>query len=128
MTKKMHKRTWVLIFGGLTVLLAFIGFNMRDLIFGAPLHITNIHDGEVVRTAIVSIAGSARNATAVTINGREAAIDTHGAFADEIILSPGYNILEIARSDRFGNTKTRLFHIAALVPDTVALAPSAEAH
>lgn len=128
MTKKLHKRTWALISGGTLVLLAFIGFNMRDLIFGAPLHVATIHDGESVHEAIVSIAGSARNATVVTINGRPAAMDTHGAFTDEIILSPGYNILEIARSDRFGNTKTRLFHIAALVPDTVALAASAEVH
>jgi hypothetical protein len=113
------KKTW-LILGIASLLLAFVGYNMRDIIFGCPLIIHGATDGATVTSLIFPIAGNARHAKTITIDGRTVAFDRNGNFTEKILLSPGYNIVEVALTDRFGKEKTRTFHLYA--DPTVAVA------
>jgi len=100
-----------------------IVYNMRDIIFGTPLSINASIDGSTVPSLVFPLSGNAGHAKELLINGRPVQIDRNGAFADEILLSEGYNIVEVARIDRFGKEKTRTFHLLSAPTTAVASAP-----
>jgi hypothetical protein len=56
----------------------------------------------------------------MTINGRIISIDRQGNFSDGVILSPGYNIVEVAQKDQFGKEKKQTYHWVASPSLTVA--------
>jgi hypothetical protein len=107
---------------GLVVLsvLGFIFGNVRDLLFGAPLAIHTINDGTTLSDGFLPVQGNAGHAKTVSINGRVVAIDRKGNFADGVLLSPGYNVLEIALRDQFGKEKVKTYHLVLSETDTVA--------
>lgn len=89
---------------------ALVVYNIRDLVFGTPLQVVAAKDGSTLGDTFLPLSGVARHARELLINGRTVAIDRSGKFTDAIILSPGYNIVEVALLDRFGNTETRTYH------------------
>lgn len=89
---------------------ALVTYNMRDILFGSPFSVRTAPDGTTVSDAFVPITGDARHAKELTINGRPIAIDTNGAFSDGVLLSPGYNIVSVALSDRFGKEQIKTYH------------------
>jgi hypothetical protein len=96
-----------------TLTAAFFGlviYNIKDMIFGAPLTVHTIADGSTVSNPYVAITGSSKHAQSITINGRPIGVNDQGQFADGVILSPGYNIVEVAETDQFGKTKEYSYH------------------
>jgi hypothetical protein len=93
--------------------LGFAAFNMRDILFGCTLTVDGITDGATVASLVFPINGSAPHAKRITVDGRSIAIDREGNFSENILLSPGYNIVEVALEDRFGKEKTKTFHLYA---------------
>ena len=99
---------------------ALAAYNMRDLVLGTPLEVVAAQDGATLESTFLPLSGVARQARELLINGRTVPIDRAGNFTDAIILSPGYNIVEVALKDRFGNTETRTYHWVVEVPSSVA--------
>lgn len=104
----------------LALVIGVVFYNTKDLFFGAPLSIHTVLDGATVTDAFLPISGSAKHAFGVSINGRAVAIDTNGSFTDGVVLSPGYNIIEIIGQDRFGKEKHKVFHLVAEPSSSVA--------
>lgn len=105
--------------------IGLVCYNMRDSILGSPLVITTAHDGATVNTAFLPINGVARHARELLINGRAVALDRAGTFTDGVVLSPGYNIVEVAVLDQFGNKKVKTYQIVVTAPVTaVAVTPN----
>lgn len=103
--------------------LALVCYNMRDRIFGTPFTIATAHDGATLTSPFLSIAGTARHARALLIDGRSVTVDRDGVFDDEVVLSPGYNIVEVAVQDQFGKERVRTYHLVVTAPpSTVAIA------
>jgi len=55
----------------------------------------------------VIITGVAKNVSALTLNGAGVAIDQNGEFSKLLLLSPGFNIMEVSAEDKFGRTDTQ---------------------
>ncbi len=53
------------------------------------------------------ITGNANHARTLFINGRAVLINTHGDFADELVLIPGMNKITITAEDVRGRTHTK---------------------
>lgn len=102
------------------VVLAIVGYNMRDRILGTPLSITIAQNGSTVTTPFLPITGVAKHARELSINGRTITVDRSGVFDDEVLLSPGYNIIEVALKDQFGNEKLKTYQIVVSPPSAVA--------
>ncbi len=102
------------------VVLAIVGYNMRDRILGTPLSITIAQNGSTVTTPFLPITGVAKHARELSINGRTITVDRSGVFDDEVLLSPGYNIIEVALKDQFGNEKVKTYQIVVSTPSAVA--------
>ncbi len=97
-----------------------IAFNIKDMLFGSPLKIKMVADGTTVDTTYLPISGTAKNARQISINGRIVSIDRGGNFNDGVILSPGYNIVEVAERDQFGKEKKEAIRVVSVPPPTVA--------
>ena len=94
-----------------TVFFLFIlvyGFlRSTDLLFGIKIKRVSIggeaaESGAVVKEDITKIAGTAKNAVKLLLNGREISVDLGGNFEETIALLPGYNIISIQATDKFG--------------------------
>ncbi|HTH93378.1 MAG TPA: hypothetical protein VL576_02795 [Candidatus Paceibacterota bacterium] len=112
MKKIIGKLTLATILIGALVVgfLGLIVYNIKDMVFGAPLTVHTIADGSTINNDYVAITGSAKHAQSITINGMAVGVDRQGNFSDGVILSPGYNIVEVAETDRFGKTKNYAYH------------------
>lgn len=98
--KKIVKIAGFSIFFLLIIVYAF--FRSHDLIFGVKIKNVNIADGAKVTSSILEVKGNAKNATNLTLNGREISIDETGNFNETIALLVGYNIINIKAQDKFG--------------------------
>lgn len=86
----------------------YVYTNTQTLIAGPRISITSPADGALIATSsAVSVTGSVKHATHVNLNGRAITIDQHGRFREQLLLMPGYNIISIYATDRFGRTHTR---------------------
>ncbi len=103
MTNQDVKR--ILKISALSILFIFIivysFFNARGLIFGVRIKNVNL-ERKVDDNNVVKITGNAKNAKNISLNGRNISIDQTGKFDETIILLPGYNIIDILATDKFG--------------------------
>ncbi len=113
----------MLIFSIITVFVV-VFYNTKDLFLGAPLSVSTVLDGTTVTDSFLPISGSARHASRIEINGRIVSIDKSGKFTDGVVLSPGYNIVEIVQQDKFGKEKHKTFHLVAQPASAVATSMS----
>lgn len=117
--KQLTLKSGILLTLGVAII-ALVGYNMRDRILGTPLVVRTADNGATLTSAFLPITGSARHARELLINGRSITIDRHGAFTDEIVLSPGYNIVEVSLTDQFGSHKTKTYQVVFDAPQAVA--------
>lgn len=99
-SKKTLRLASLVIFFLLIITYGF--FRSHDLIFGVKIKNVNITDGARVTENILKITGNAKNATDLTLNGREISIDQGGDFDETMVLLLGYNVVTIRAKDRFG--------------------------
>ncbi len=116
------KTTLLSIFG--IAVLGLVSYNIKDLVVGTPLKIQTATDGSTLSTPFLPIVGTAKHAREILINGRPIALDRSGAFNDEVLLSPGYNIVEVALKDQFGNEKIKTYQVVVSIPQAVAANPN----
>ena len=77
-------------------------FRSHDLIFGVKIKDVNIVDGAKVAESVLLVKGNAKNATFLSLNGREISVDDAGNFDETIVLLSGYNVINITAKDKFG--------------------------
>ena len=112
--KKIVKILGLSIFFLLIIIYAF--FRSHDLIFGVKIKNVNIdglpaQSGTKVSYSVMKITGNAKNATNLTLNGREISIDENGNFDESFVLLMGYNIINIKAKDKFGYTDEKNYRL-----------------
>ncbi len=78
---------------------------------GPKLTIISPINGSAVSESLVSITGKTKNVQKIILNGREIDRNEVGDFSEEILLSYGYNILELTVEDRFGKKDSEILQI-----------------
>ncbi len=96
------------------LLAGYAAFEARRLIAGPAITIASPRDGSVVAGPVVHITGEARNAAFFAMNDAQAFVDESGRFDEALSPPPGYTVLTLRATDRFGRTA------AATVRVTVA--------
>ncbi len=99
------------------VLLAAIGYGLfeaRRLIGGPVITIEAPLNGSKTASTSVTIAGTARNISFLTINDAPAFTDEQGHFTEQLSPPPGYAIFTVAATDRFGRRASAEIHITVL--------------
>ena len=72
---------------------------------GPKISIDAPSNGEVVRNSYLEVRGQAFNVASLSLNGRPVYTDEAGNFKEGLLLSAGYNIIELIATDKFGRMK-----------------------
>ena len=89
-------------------------FESRRLLSGPRITIESPKSGSATSSALVTISGTAKNISFLTMNGAPAYADETGRFFATLSPSPGYAIFTVSASDRFGRRATSQVHITVL--------------
>ena len=90
-------------------MLYYAYYQSRGIISGPQISVISPQNGETIRNPLVHVYGTTKRAKQITLDGREIFIDLEGNFGEELLLAPGYNIIELAALDAEGhNTKKTL--------------------
>ena len=82
-------------------------YQSKNLREGPRLSIDTPINGALATTSLITVAGTAQNITAISLNGRAIYIDETGHFEEKLLLSYGYNIITLSAKDKFGRTVTK---------------------
>jgi hypothetical protein len=93
------------------IIVVFVFFNSKDLIFGVKIKNVNLQDNLKVTDSIFEITGQAKNAVKLTLNGREISVDQKGNFDETISFLSGYNLVEIIAQDKFGHVDEKNYKV-----------------
>jgi Glucodextranase, domain B len=93
------------------IILGYTWYRTKDLIVGVRLHVSGIVDYESRTDPHITLSGNALHATKLLINGRTIFITKGGDFTEDLLLLPGYNIIEVQATDKFGKSKEQVFHV-----------------
>jgi hypothetical protein len=107
---KFYLKTIIIIIS-LIILFGYGIFELWGYMNGPKLTIISPINGSAVSESLVSIAGKTKNAQKITLNRRDIDRNENGDFSEEILLSYGYNILELAVEDRFGKRDSEILQI-----------------
>lgn len=83
----------------------------HSLIIGVKIKEVNLENGARVSSAVQEIKGNAKNASTLTLNGREISLDQNGDFSETVVLLSGYNIINITAEDKFGDSDEKNYQI-----------------
>jgi len=96
---------------------ALIGYGLfeaRRLIEGPTITITAPKNGSATSTAALSVTGTARNISFLTINDHPAYTDEAGNFAFTLSPPPGYASITVTARDRFGRSARKSVFITVV--------------
>lgn len=119
---KKFLRTGLL--GGLFVfIIGYSLFRTNALATGVSLSVESIRDGDIFHDGILTLTGTAVHATYLSINDKEIVIDEQNGFSEELVLSPGYNIITVEASDKFDQGTMRTYRVLYEESQNVAALP-----
>ena len=79
-------------------------YNSERLRAGPSIEITLPKNGENVTSSLVTILGTVRNISFLTLNGRQIYADDQGGIREQVLLVEGYNVFILKGTDRFGRS------------------------
>jgi hypothetical protein len=83
------------------VIVAYSIFQAWKLISGPIITIYSPRNGATFTEALVSVEGTAKNVAYLNLDDRPIFTDQNGYFKENILLSPGYNIIKLDGRDKF---------------------------
>ena len=86
----------------LICLFSYGAFEVWAYATGPKITVSSLKNGTMVSESLIAIEGQGGNTKIITLNDRPIVVDEQGNFSEKILLSYGYNILELKAEDRFG--------------------------
>jgi hypothetical protein len=94
------KTTSVVLLG--LIIVGYSLFQASTLLRGPVIDIYTPQNNATYDTTLIQIQGRARNIAYIRLNGTKMFTDKDGYFDEKILLSPGYNVVTLIASDKFG--------------------------
>lgn len=107
--KSILKYTLIALFS--VGLLYFIFTRSEQYLEGPSLIVTYPQDGTSTTTQSIYIAGEAQRIAFLSLNDMQIFANDEGFFKEKLLLSPGYNIIEVKVTDRFERERAERLHI-----------------
>ena len=95
-------------------LIAFFGYGIFEIwnyATGPKIIVISPKDGTAVSESLITIEGQTKNINQITLNDRPITVDEAGNFSEKILLSYGYNVLELKAEDRFGKKTEQVLQL-----------------
>lgn len=103
--KRVLSTLMVVLFAGTIFYYAY--YQSRGIIAGPTITLSSPHDGDDITAPLAHIKGSAVRAKELTLDGRAIFVDLSGNFDEQLLLYPGYNIIELAAKDADGREEKK---------------------
>lgn len=98
---------------GLVVVIIFYAYyQSRAIIEGPQIEIIEPENNATASSSLLTIRGTTIHAKELTLDGRPIFIDLEGRFREQLLLSPGYNIIELTAKDAQGREIKKRLEIA----------------
>lgn len=113
MLTKSFKYALKIGFSGLLflIIIGYAFYRTKDLILGVKLEVSGIKDNSSYSSPLINISGRAKNASFVSLSGKEIYIDKDGYWNDKLLLMSGYNIITIEVKDKFGHQTRKNYQV-----------------
>jgi len=82
-------------------------FQARNLINGPEITIESPANGATLTDQRVTITGTAKNISYISLNDRQIFVDNDGVFREDLLLGEGYNIWKLEAKDKFGRVVSK---------------------
>jgi Glucodextranase, domain B len=92
-------------------LLGYILFQARFLILGPRIFVTSPQNNEALSNPVVTVSGQVENAVSLSLDDRPIFPDQTGNFSEELLASPGLNIIKLDAKDRFGRETEQTLNV-----------------
>lgn len=86
-------------------------FQASAFLSGPEIEFISPSTEDVVTEPSITVRGTAERIAFLELNGRPIFINEKGVFEEDLILSPGINIIELKAEDRFGRVIVRYLNI-----------------
>lgn len=86
----------------LALFAAYFIYEAQDYLYGFSAEIIYPADGQYLESSAVTVRGKVTGAAFITLNGRQILTDESGMFAEELLLAPGINVIDLEAKSRFG--------------------------
>ncbi len=93
------------------IVLFYGWYRARDFVAGPMIELSTPQNGIATTTHSIIVAGTAKNISDITLDGRKIFIDKEGHFSENILLHPGHNIISLNAVDRFGRNTNKTLEI-----------------
>ena len=91
--------------------LAFVGSKVYPIIHGPAITVATLINGGSVSDPMVRISGNAAFTQELVVNGKTLNLAPDGTFDEKLVLNPGYNLITLQGSDRFGKTNSTTYAV-----------------
>jgi Glucodextranase, domain B len=89
--------------GGLALLICLYSlFQAQKIIQGPQIKLDSPLNGATYTTSLIEVKGVAKNITLLLIDNNKTLTDLQGNFSVKLLLTPGYNIINLEARDKFG--------------------------
>src|SRR4051812_8630843 len=95
---------------GIAILAILIGsagyayFQASTYLDGPRINIVSPTSGETVLTDMVTVSGTVKNASFISLDGRQIYTTEAGVVEEQLLVPLGYTIITLKARDRFGHT------------------------
>ena len=102
MNKNNRNKISIYLFSIILILtIGYTYYQTKSFTRGPVLKIEEPLDGSLLETNLVMIKGSTENISYITINDRQVFVNEKGILNEKVLLSPGYNIINISAKDKY---------------------------
>src|SRR3989344_4523425 len=112
MAPNARKIIKISIFASIFLFIASYAYLKTANLIGGPIIVVeNPENGSVSSESLINIGGVAKNISKISLNDRPINVDEDGNFKEKLLLSYGYNIMELKAEDRFGRKTNKTLEL-----------------
>ena len=93
--------------GIVAIAFAYAYYQAQNIINGPSFTLDPVSDISRATNPVIHIAGTAQHTSELFLDNRKIFMDEDGHFEEVVLLSDGYNIIELSAYDRFDRMSTR---------------------
>jgi len=95
----------------MVIIVGYTFYQTKNMIYGPVLVISYPSSGMTMKNSLIEVRGFVKNASYITMNDNQIFVDEEGNFRENILLSEGYNVIEVNIKDKFEREKTEVLEL-----------------
>lgn len=108
-----------LIISSVVLLVSYGIFNARNLLIGPTIEIFSPLNDSETNSNVLEVKGLAKNISFISLNEKPIFVSPDGFFDEKLLLSPGFNIIEVKAKDRFRQEEKEVIRVYYKQEETI---------